>query len=74
VHVSGQTIHTGQVFFDESLNDAVYATSPYDEKSGNRTLNDQDGIYSQGGSASLLDLSQTGDGYRATITLGVQLD
>lgn len=74
VHISGQTIHTGQVFFDESLNDTVYATSPYDRKSGNRILNEQDGIYSDGGSASLLAVTQDGDGYLGAITVGVQLD
>jgi protocatechuate 3,4-dioxygenase beta subunit len=72
VLVGGNVVHTGQLFFDEQINDAVYARSPYSEHTGTRMLNDQDGIYANGGAQSKLQLTEEGDGYLGTITLGVQ--
>ncbi len=72
VHVGGDVVHTGQLFFDEQINDAVYAGSPYAGHSGTRMTNDQDGIYANGGAQSMLQLTQAGDGYVGAITLGVQ--
>ena len=71
-HVGGSVIHTSQLFFDEPINDAVYARSPYSDHIGQRTLNDQDGIYANGGERSKLQLASQRDGYRGAITLGVQ--
>jgi hypothetical protein len=72
------------VFFDESITDQVQAVSPYSlprsmpdgAPAGSRTLNATDGVYkSQSGSSCLLGLTPLGssaaDGYKATITLGV---
>ncbi|CAA7268551.1 unnamed protein product [Cyclocybe aegerita] len=39
---SGTTTHIGQFFFDESWNDQVYATHPYNTNTQGRTLNSQD--------------------------------
>jgi protocatechuate 3,4-dioxygenase beta subunit len=72
VHVGGSVVHTGQLFFDEQVSDAVYAQSPYSDHTGQRMTNDQDGIYANGGAQSTLQLSVEGDGYRGTIALGVQ--
>lgn len=72
VHVGGNVAHTGQLFFDEQINDAVYARSPYSDHTGERMTNDQDGIYANGGAQSMPQLTEAGDGYRGTITLGVQ--
>ena len=72
VHVGGNVVHTGQLFFDEQINDAVYARSPYSEHTGTRMTNEQDGIYANGGAQSMLQLTEEGDGYRGAITLGVQ--
>src|SRR5262249_345661 len=36
---------TTQIFFDDALSDAVYATSPYDTRGTRNTRNDNDGIY-----------------------------
>jgi protocatechuate 3,4-dioxygenase beta subunit len=71
VHVSGETVHTGQVFFDETVNDAVYARDPYNAHRGTRTRNSSDGIYRQGGAQSLLALTPAGEGYQGAINLGV---
>ena len=72
VHVGGSVVHTGQLFFDEAINDAVYATTAYRTHTGQRMTNDQDGIYANGGAASTLTLARSGDGYRGAILLGVQ--
>jgi protocatechuate 3,4-dioxygenase beta subunit len=72
VHVGGNEVHTGQLFFDESANDAVYATAPYYSRSGGRTRNAQDSIYAQGGSQSLVALTPDGNGYVGQLTMGVR--
>jgi protocatechuate 3,4-dioxygenase beta subunit len=72
VHAGGSVVHTGQVFFDEAINEAVYAASPYAGHGGTRTLNSQDSIYAGGGAQSLLRLSREGSGYVGAITLGIQ--
>ncbi|KAF9793388.1 Intradiol ring-cleavage dioxygenase [Thelephora terrestris] len=43
---SGSLVHIGQMFFNESWNDEVFATSPYTEDKNDRTLNSQDSILS----------------------------
>jgi protocatechuate 3,4-dioxygenase beta subunit len=45
VHINGTTVHTGQLFFNESLNDAVNALSPYNTNPDTRTQLDEDSIY-----------------------------
>jgi hypothetical protein len=72
VHVGGSVVHTGQLFFDEQTNDAVYAQAPYNGRTGERTMNEQDGIYSSGGAQSMPQLLGKGEGFRGTITLGVR--
>jgi protocatechuate 3,4-dioxygenase beta subunit len=72
VHVGGDVVHTGQLFFDEGINDTVYARSPYRDHTGTRMTNEQDGIYANGGAQSMLQLTEEGDGYRGAITLGVR--
>ena len=61
---------TSQLFFDEALNDAVFANAPY-TKSGRRTLNSQDGIYRDGGTQLLLQPTKTADGYTASFDIGL---
>ena len=34
VHAGGNAVHTGQLFFDETVTEAVYATSPYNARRG----------------------------------------
>jgi protocatechuate 3,4-dioxygenase beta subunit len=72
VHVGGSVVHTGQLFFDEHVNEAVYARSPYRAHTGQRTLNAQDSIYASGGAQSILKLKESGTGYVGNISLGVQ--
>jgi protocatechuate 3,4-dioxygenase beta subunit len=76
VHVGGQTVHTGQLFFKESVSDRVLRLSPYDRRSGTRLRNSQDSIYHEAGSGALLRLrrrkaSTIRKGLIGTITVGV---
>jgi hypothetical protein len=70
VHVGGREIHTGQLYFDEALNDAVYRSAPY-AKAGTRVRNSGDGIYRVGGAQSMLALTPAGAGYTGSKTLVV---
>ncbi len=63
---------TSQFFFDDIVTDQVYAAEPYASK-GTRTLrNSGDGIYNQGGSQLVLDVSKTSDGYAATFDIALE--
>lgn len=71
VHIGGDTVHTGQLFFPEAVTTAVYRGAAY-QKPGARTRNAQDGIYQQGGASTILALTPVGSGYKGTLTMGVQ--
>lgn len=73
----GTELHTGQLFFDETVTAKVGALSPYSANTVRRTTLAQDGIYDDGGAASgLLTLTALGSspsaGYSGTLTLGVE--
>ena len=72
VHVEGDEVHTGQLYFDESDTSAVYAREPYGARGEADTPNSADGLYSQGGEQSPLKLSRKGEGYLGRTTLGVR--
>lgn len=72
----GQELHTGQLFFAETITTRVAALATYAANTVPRTTLAQDGIYDDGGAASgLLTLtalgSTTSAGYAGTLTLGV---
>jgi protocatechuate 3,4-dioxygenase beta subunit len=71
VHTGGREIHTGQLYFDEAVNNAVYRTAPYTSHVGTRTMNAWDVIYLGGGAQSMVQLAQAGTGYTGTKTLVV---
>jgi protocatechuate 3,4-dioxygenase beta subunit len=71
VHLGGRVAHTGQLFFPDSLTDAVYRHAPYSGRPGRDTQNASDSIFRNGGSRSLLTLKRAGTGYAASITMGV---
>jgi protocatechuate 3,4-dioxygenase beta subunit len=64
-------VHTGQMFFDEAVNDAVYGNSAY-ARNGRRTRNAQDGIFRGGGEQSMVELTTSGDGYVGTMVIGLR--
>ena len=66
---------TTQLFFDETVNDAVMATLPYNSRGTRDTRNANDNVYANQTSA-LVDLNRPSDGsagYVATIAVGLDL-
>ena len=63
---------TSQLFFDDSLTDQVHGQPPYAAKGQRDTRNANDGIYNQGGSQLVLDVTSSGSGYTATFDLALQ--
>ena len=72
VHVGGNVVHTGQLYFPDALTDTVYRRSPYSRRPNRNTRNAADSIYRNGGRRSTLKLRKSGTGYVASITMGVQ--
>jgi len=73
VHVGGSVVHTGQLYFPDSLTDAVYRRTPYSARPNRDTRNASDSIYRNGGSKSLLSVKKNSAGvYVASIVMGVQ--
>src|SRR4051794_9423251 len=74
VHVGGQVVHTGQLFFPDSLTASVYRSrSPYKARSQKDTSNAADMVYGDGGRQSTLRLSKSGSGYIGRLALGVSV-
>jgi protocatechuate 3,4-dioxygenase beta subunit len=71
VHTGGREVHTGQLYFEESLNDAVFRTAPYSSRTGSRTRNASDFVYRNGGAQSIIDVSPASPGYLGRKTLAV---
>jgi protocatechuate 3,4-dioxygenase beta subunit len=72
VYLGGQTVHTGQLFFPDTLTDAVYKRSPYSSRPNRDMRNATDSIFRNGGKRSLLKLTKRGSSYVGRITMGVQ--
>ena len=71
VHLGGNVVHTGQLFFPDSLTDGVYTKAPYSTRPGRDVRNATDAIFRNGGSRSMLKLSRGGSGYVGALALGV---
>src|SRR3989441_1677425 len=72
VHLGGNVVHTGQLYFPESVTDAVYRQAPYSSRPNRDTRNATDAIYRNGGKKSLLSVKKNTAGvYVATIMMGV---
>jgi protocatechuate 3,4-dioxygenase beta subunit len=71
VHLGGNVVHTGQLYFADPLTDAVYAKKPYSRRPGRTTRNADDAIYRNGGKRSTLALRQANGRWTGTITMGV---
>jgi protocatechuate 3,4-dioxygenase beta subunit len=72
VHVGGNVVHTGQLFFSDKLTDTVYKRAPYNRRPGRTTRNANDSIFVNGGSRSIMKVARSGAGYVGTVTMGVQ--
>jgi protocatechuate 3,4-dioxygenase beta subunit len=75
VHVGGNEVHTGQIFFNERIAAAVYKQAPYASRGAYDTPHSSDNIYEQaGGSDAQVKLAKrTGGlkGYVGTIAIGI---
>jgi len=72
VHIGGNVVHTGQLYFPASVTDTVYRRSPYNQRPNRTTRNVADSIYRNGGRRSTLKLARNGTAYVGSITMGVQ--
>jgi protocatechuate 3,4-dioxygenase beta subunit len=75
IHVkvnAGGNVHTGQLYFPDSVTDAVYRRAPYSSRPVRDVRNATDSVYRNGGSRSMLSVKKNSAGvYVATITMGV---
>jgi protocatechuate 3,4-dioxygenase beta subunit len=76
VFVSGDEVHTGQLFFRPATLRGIYAQGAYARRGQADTSNASDGIYRQAGARSILPLRRKGatiaGGYNGALTLGVR--
>jgi protocatechuate 3,4-dioxygenase beta subunit len=71
VHLGGTVVHTGQLFFPDTLTDLVYKGSPYNQRGRREVRNADDSIFVNGGKKSMLALKKNGNGYVGSIVMGV---
>jgi protocatechuate 3,4-dioxygenase beta subunit len=71
VHVAGNVVHTGQLYFPDSVTDRVFRRRPYSRRPRRTTRNASDFVFAQGGRRSLLRLRKVGSAYVGSITMGV---
>jgi protocatechuate 3,4-dioxygenase beta subunit len=72
VHLGGNVVHTGQLYFPDSVTDVVYRKAPYTSRPNRTTRNADDAIYRNGGRRSQVKVRRNAAGiYIATITMGV---
>ena len=71
VHVAGNVVHTGQLYFPDSLTDRVFRRKPYSRRPHRTTRNASDFVFAQGGRRSMLKLRRVGGAYVGSITMGV---
>jgi protocatechuate 3,4-dioxygenase beta subunit len=71
VHVGGNIVHTGQLYFPETVSNAVYARAPYAARSGRDTHNADDMVFRNGGPKSMLKLTKQGTGWIGAGLMGV---
>jgi len=62
---------TSQLYFDDALNDVVFATQPYASRGRRTARNAQDGLYARGGRDLMLAVNRSGAGYEATFDIGL---
>ena len=71
VHVAGNVVHTGQLYFPDRMTDKVFRRKPYSRRPRRSTRNATDFVFAQGGRRSLLGLRKVGSAYVGSITMGV---
>jgi len=63
---------TSQLYFQESVTDAVFAKAPYAARGRRSTLNANDGIFRRGGAELMLATSMQDVGYAATFHVALE--
>jgi protocatechuate 3,4-dioxygenase beta subunit len=71
VHVAGNVVHTGQLYFPDSTTDRVFRRKPYSRRPKRSTRNANDFVFAQGGRRSMLSLRKVGGAYVGSIVMGV---
>jgi protocatechuate 3,4-dioxygenase beta subunit len=72
VHLGGNVVHTGQLYFPDAVTDAAYRQAPYSSRPNRDVRNAADSIFRNGGSKSLLSVRNNSAGvYVASIVMGV---
>ena len=71
VHVRGNVVHTGQLYFSDRVTDTVFKRRPYSRRGARTTRNSSDSVYRNGGKHSLLGIRKRAAAYVGTITMGV---
>jgi protocatechuate 3,4-dioxygenase beta subunit len=71
VHVAGNVVHTGQLYFSDRITDRVFRRKPFSRRPSRSTRNANDFVFAQGGKRSLLSLRRVGSAYVGGITMGV---
>ena len=64
VHVGGNIVHTGQLFFPAAVTNAVYRAAPYKNHGTTPTRSMRRSIFRNGGSKGMLKLTRNGAGLR----------
>lgn len=64
---------TSQLFFDDTLIDQIFAQAPYSSRGQRSTRNNNDGIFSQGGSQLMLPMTRSGESYTGTFDIALQV-
>ena len=73
VFVSGDEVHTGQVFFRPAVTKRIYGIGVYRSRGQADTSNSADGIYRSAGERALCSLTRKGSGYAGAMTVGVAI-
>jgi hypothetical protein len=71
VFVSGDEVHTGQVFFRLTVTKAIYSSGVYKARGQADTSNSADSIYRHAGARARCPLTRKSSGYAGTMTIGV---
>ncbi len=66
------TEFTSQLYFDDAFTDRVFAAAPYAGRGDRTTRNGGDGIFRQGGSQLMLEVTKSAAGYASTFEIGLQ--
>ena len=72
VHVRGNVVHTGQLYFPDRVTDAAYGKAPYTNRPNRDVRNADDVVFRNGGKRSLLGLRRNAAGYVGSIRMGVR--